>query len=207
MIRSAQGGVATEMKEEKNENSRIPSQRVVQEVWGPIPRGKALSAWKRQRPSARSWVRSPLWSKHRSTRVDAARAAASSWPRLRPKWSSMPAAFSVWTLATHQTGPEVKLVKKLLVEEGLPIAKELYLRCAPGQRDREDRVHGQRSRWYGHRGSGRQDAREDHQGLHRSSLSHDLHANELAFGLNLKPEFDLPVQCNGYRPLQAVRGL
>ncbi len=31
------------------------------------------------------------------------------------------------TLITHQTGPEGKKVKKVLVEEGLPIAKELYL--------------------------------------------------------------------------------
>ena len=31
------------------------------------------------------------------------------------------------TLVTHQTGPEGRLVKKVLVEETLPIAKELYL--------------------------------------------------------------------------------
>src|SRR5688572_1578559 len=31
------------------------------------------------------------------------------------------------TLVTHQTGPEGRLVRKVLVEETLPIAKELYL--------------------------------------------------------------------------------
>jgi succinyl-CoA synthetase beta subunit len=31
------------------------------------------------------------------------------------------------TLVTHQTGPEGKVVKRLLIEETLPIAKELYL--------------------------------------------------------------------------------
>src|ERR1700728_757412 len=31
------------------------------------------------------------------------------------------------TLITHQTGPEGRVVKKLLVEETLPIDKELYL--------------------------------------------------------------------------------
>ncbi|RQW78580.1 MAG: succinate--CoA ligase subunit beta, partial [Methylococcus sp.] len=31
------------------------------------------------------------------------------------------------TLVTHQTGPEGRLVRKLLVEQGLNIAKELYL--------------------------------------------------------------------------------
>ncbi|NSW85079.1 MAG: ADP-forming succinate--CoA ligase subunit beta [Syntrophobacteraceae bacterium] len=35
------------------------------------------------------------------------------------------------TLVTHQTGPEGRLVKKLLVEEGLPIEKELYLSMLP----------------------------------------------------------------------------
>jgi len=35
------------------------------------------------------------------------------------------------TLVTHQTGPEGRLVKKLLVEEGLPIDKELYLSILP----------------------------------------------------------------------------
>ena len=31
------------------------------------------------------------------------------------------------TLVTHQTGPEGRLVKRVLIEEGLPIARELYL--------------------------------------------------------------------------------
>lgn len=35
------------------------------------------------------------------------------------------------TLVTKQTGPEGKLVKKLLIEEGLNIAKELYLSILP----------------------------------------------------------------------------
>lgn len=35
------------------------------------------------------------------------------------------------TLVTHQTGPEGRLVKKLLIEEGLPIEKELYLSVLP----------------------------------------------------------------------------
>ena len=35
------------------------------------------------------------------------------------------------TLVTHQTGPEGRLVRKLLVEQGLNIAKELYLSIIP----------------------------------------------------------------------------
>jgi len=38
------------------------------------------------------------------------------------------------TLVTHQTGPEGRLVKKVLVEQGLDIKKELYLSVIP---DRE----------------------------------------------------------------------
>ena len=62
------------------------------------------------------------------------------------------------TLITHQTGPEGKVVKKLLVEEGLPIEKELYLSVLPDRGDRQNRVHGKRSRRHGHRGSSRQNA-------------------------------------------------
>src|SRR5210317_1457126 len=35
------------------------------------------------------------------------------------------------TLVTHQTGPEGRLVKKVLVEQGLNIASELYLSILP----------------------------------------------------------------------------
>ncbi|HDM76934.1 MAG TPA: succinate--CoA ligase subunit beta, partial [Deltaproteobacteria bacterium] len=35
------------------------------------------------------------------------------------------------TLVTHQTGPEGKVVRKILVEEGLDIDKELYLSIIP----------------------------------------------------------------------------
>ncbi len=34
------------------------------------------------------------------------------------------------TLVTHQTGPQGRVVKRLLIEEGLPIARELYLGMA-----------------------------------------------------------------------------
>jgi len=44
------------------------------------------------------------------------------------------------TLITHQTGPEGRLVQRLLVEETLPIARELYL----------GRRHGLARRRHGH---------------------------------------------------------
>ena len=42
------------------------------------------------------------------------------------------------TLITHQTGPEGRLVRKILVEQGLNIAKELYLSILP---DRATATH------------------------------------------------------------------
>ncbi len=42
------------------------------------------------------------------------------------------------TLVTHQTGPEGRLVRKILVEQGLNIAKELYLSILP---DRATATH------------------------------------------------------------------
>ncbi|SFM62388.1 ADP-forming succinate--CoA ligase subunit beta [Thermodesulforhabdus norvegica] len=38
------------------------------------------------------------------------------------------------TLVTHQTGPEGRVVKKILVEEALPIEKELYLGMLPDRK-------------------------------------------------------------------------
>ncbi len=69
------------------------------------------------------------------------------------------------TLVTHQTGPEGRLVKKLLVEEGLPIEKELYLSVLPDRGTAKIVFMASEGRRHGHRGSGREDPREDHQGL------------------------------------------
>ena len=43
------------------------------------------------------------------------------------KSANMPDAILGMTLVTHQTGPEGKVVKRLLVEEGAPIQDELYI--------------------------------------------------------------------------------
>ena len=69
-------------------------------------------------------------------------------------------------LVTKQTGPEGRLVSKLLIAAAPDIQKELYLAVlldrvvvAPGD-------HGQHRRRHGHRGGRRQDAGEDYQGTH-----------------------------------------
>ena len=48
-----------------------------------------------------------------------------------PEVESVASEILGMTLVTHQTGPEGKLVRKVLVEEGLEIDKELYLGVVP----------------------------------------------------------------------------
>lgn len=93
------------------------------------------------------------------------------------------------TLVTHQTGPEGKLVKKLLVEEGLPIAKELYLSVLPDR--------GTAKIVFMASEAGGMDIEEVAAKTPEKIIKvfidpllgfKGFHANELAFGLNLKPE-------------------
>ncbi len=48
-------------------------------------------------------------------------------PNLRPRQKRLAAQILGMNLVTHQTGPEGREVKTLLIEEGLPIDKEFYL--------------------------------------------------------------------------------
>lgn len=93
------------------------------------------------------------------------------------------------TLVTHQTGPEGRLVKKLLVEEGLPIEKELYLSVLPDR--------GTAKVVFMASEAGGMDIEEVAAKTPEKIIKvyidpmlgmKGFHANELAFGLNLKPE-------------------
>lgn len=93
------------------------------------------------------------------------------------------------TLVTHQTGPEGKVVKKLLVEEGLPIEKELYLSVLPDR--------GTAKIVFMASEAGGMDIEEVAAKTPEKIIKvyidpllgiKGFHANELAFGLNLKPE-------------------
>ena len=97
------------------------------------------------------------------------------------------------TLVTHQTGPEGKLVKKLLVEEGLPIEKELYLSVLPDR--------GTAKIVFMASEAGGMDIEEVAAKTPEKIIKvfidpllgfKGFHANELAFGLNLKPELIKP---------------
>ena len=65
------------------------------------------------------------------------------------------------TLVTKQTGPEGRLVRRLLVEEGVAIARELYVSFIIDRSTGRPDVHRERRRGHGHRGGGGGDARED----------------------------------------------
>ncbi|NLI32603.1 MAG: ADP-forming succinate--CoA ligase subunit beta [Deltaproteobacteria bacterium] len=92
-------------------------------------------------------------------------------------------------LVTHQTGPEGRVVKKLLVEEGLPIEKELYLSVLPDR--------GTAKIVFMASEAGGMDIEEVAAKTPEKIIKvyidpilgmKGFHANELAFGLNLKPE-------------------
>ena len=92
----------------------------------PIPQGGVATSAHEAYQIAESWVGIVLSSKPRFMPAAGARAAASRW-LLPVRSSSLADAILGMTLVTHQTGPEGRLVKKVLVEQGLDIKQELYL--------------------------------------------------------------------------------
>ena len=65
------------------------------------------------------------------------------------------------TLVTHQTGPEGRVVGRVLIEEGLQMTRELYLSIVLDRAAGQAGDDGQRRRRHGHRGGRREDAGED----------------------------------------------
>ena len=70
------------------------------------------------------------------------------------------------TLVTHQTGPEGRLVKRVLVEETLPIGRELYLGIVLDRKLERPRSDGLFPGRHGYRRGRRQDSRAHSQGNH-----------------------------------------
>jgi len=93
------------------------------------------------------------------------------------------------TLVTHQTGPEGRLVKKVLVEQGLEIQKELYLSVIPDRATAKIVIMASEA--------GGMDietvAEETPEKLIKVSINPLLglqafHCREVCFGLNLSPQ-------------------
>ena len=102
----------------------------------PVPRGEvAFTAGEAGGIARRLGGRSSS-SRRRFTPVVAARAAASSWRSRRSEAETLARDMIGMTLVTHQTGPEGRLVSRVLIEEGLQMTRELYLepRCSTAPR-------------------------------------------------------------------------
>ncbi len=73
------------------------------------------------------------------------------------------------TLVTHQTGAEGRVVQRILVEQGLQIARELYLGLVIDRSSRNGPIaDGEPGRWHGDRESGGRNAGAHFQGVRRS---------------------------------------
>ena len=73
-------------------------------------------------------------------------------------------------LVTHQTGPEGKKVQRLLIEETLPIARELYLGIVLDRGPGTAGVHGVGGRRHGDRRGRGERSQRHHQRAHRPRL-------------------------------------
>jgi succinyl-CoA synthetase beta subunit len=97
------------------------------------------------------------------------------------------------TLVTHQTGPEGKLVRRLLVEEGLPIDKELYFSMLPDRATASTVIMASEA--------GGMDIEEVAAKTPEKIIKVQVnpllglqafHVRQLAYGLNLEPELIKP---------------
>ena len=128
-------------------------------------------------------------SKLRSTPVGAAKGGGVKLAKSAAEVDQYASSILGMTLVTHQTGPEGKVVKKLLVEEGLPIEKELYLSVLPDRATAKIVFMASEA--------GGMDIEEVAAKTPEKIIKvyidpllgfKGFHANELAYGLNLKPE-------------------
>jgi len=107
------------------------------------------------------------------------------------------------TLVTHQTGPEGKVVRKVLVEEGLPIENELYFGMLPNRSTGTVAVMAS--------SAGGMDIEEvaakEPEKIVKVNVDpllgmQPFHARQLAYGLSLSPELTrqfVPLALNLYR--------
>ena len=90
--------------------------------------------------------------------------------KMPPKRAEIAKKILGMTLVTHQTGPEGRVVQRLLIEETLPIERELYLGIVLDRAHRQERVHGVGRRRHGDRRSRREDAGADSERDDRAGL-------------------------------------
>ena len=116
---------------------------------------------RRRRRRRASWAGRSGSSRRRSTPAAAARAAASSSPARSSEVRQLADDMLGMTLVTHQTGPQGRVVKRVYVEEGCNIARELYLGAVDRPRQLARHAHGLDRGRRRDRGGGASTAGED----------------------------------------------
>jgi succinyl-CoA synthetase beta subunit len=97
----------------------------------PIPTGRAAFAVAEAVAAAEALGGYPVVVKAQIHAGGRGKGGGVKLARSRAEVAAVAAEILGMTLVTHQTGPEGRLVKKVLVEQGLDIAKELYLSLLP----------------------------------------------------------------------------
>ena len=120
----------------------------------PVPRGIPASPSRKPSRRRRSSAARSGSSRRRSTPAAAARAAASRSPSRSTRCKSYAGQILGMQLMTHQTGPEGQKVRRLLIEEGADIKKELLRRRMVTDRATQSvALMASQRRRHGHRGS------------------------------------------------------
>uniref|UniRef100_A0A832A168 Succinate--CoA ligase [ADP-forming] subunit beta n=1 Tax=Desulfacinum infernum TaxID=35837 RepID=A0A832A168_9BACT len=97
----------------------------------PIPRGRVAFTVEEAQAAARELGTLPVVIKAQIHAGGRGKGGGVKLAKTAEEVASVAGSILGMTLVTHQTGPEGRLVRKVLVEEGLDIEKELYLSLLP----------------------------------------------------------------------------
>ncbi|MEJ5364690.1 MAG: ADP-forming succinate--CoA ligase subunit beta [Desulfosoma sp.] len=97
----------------------------------PIPRGRVAFTVEEAQAAARDLGTLPVVIKAQIHAGGRGKGGGVKLAKTADEVASVAGSILGMTLVTHQTGPEGRLVRKVLVEEGLDIEKELYLSLLP----------------------------------------------------------------------------
>ena len=176
-----------------DENPRVSGQGLPGQIWRTCAARRGRRDRRRGGEAAGSSAARSS-SRRRFMPADEAKAAASSSPRTRRRPTRSPRQILGMTLVTHQTGPGRPTGAAVLVEETLPIAKELYARHRARPRIGKLGLHGFGRRRHGNRRSRRAHAGKDPE-RDRSSPGIGLtpfQARKLAFGIGIPAPASMP---------------
>ncbi|MDY0040578.1 MAG: ADP-forming succinate--CoA ligase subunit beta [Desulforhabdus sp.] len=155
----------------------------------PIPRGKVAFSVEEAKSIAAELGTFPVMIKAQIHAGGRGKGGGVKLAKTASEVEEMAASILGMTLVTHQTGPEGRLVRKLLVEEGLEIEKELYLGMLPDRSTAKVTLMASEA--------GGMDIEEVAAKTPEKIVKVQVdpllgfeafHARRLAFGLNLSPE-------------------